>query len=368
MSVLRHLRHRRLRAGLMGAALLLAMLSIAACGGSGESGGDQGSTGAGTSTGKLEQTLRVGWYGGPIGDAFKKVVVGPFEKATGVHVSLQTGFDDARLTQLRSDPGSLDVAFFTAPIMPDVRKAGITTPISTSEVPRLADVYPSLKSPDAFGWSFGVWGIAYNADKVQPAPTSWADMLDPSLKGHVTSPDITFNSSVLTLDAFAELGGGDITHLDPGFARMKQLRANAPFFWASDSQMLPQLENGSIWMSAYASGGTYLAAQQPGVPPLKFVIPKEGGYTVPFNLVIPKDAQSPNAAAAFANFILKPQIQAAWAKAIYYAPANSKTPLPASLKGKLVTGKAVGQLKDIDWTAFSKERPQVVQRWQSEIH
>lgn len=356
------------RSALLATLATAVALALAACGGGSSSGGSAQSNGGSGSSAGLEKTLHVGWYGGPIGDAFDKVVVKPFEKATGVNVTVETGFDDARLSQLRSDPGSLDVAFFTAPIMPDVRKAGVTTPITTAQVPRLADVYPSLRSSDAFGWSFGVWGIAYNADKVKPAPTSWADLLNHAYKGHVTGPDITFNSSILTLDAFARLGGGDLTHLAPGFTRMQQLRGNSPFFWASDSQMLPQLEGGSIWMSAYANGGTYLAAKAAGAQPIKFAIPKEGGYSVPFDLVIAKGAKSPRAAAAFANFLLSPKVQLAWAKAIYYSPANDKVNPPASLKGKILSGSAVDRLKQVNWTQFSQERAQVVERWQSQIH
>lgn len=316
----------------------------------------------------LESTLTVGWYGGPLGDAFQQVVVDGFQKATGVKVTLVPSFDSVRLTKLKADPGSLDVAFFTAPAMPDVRAANIPTAFPAGKIANLKWVYKNLRAPNAFAWSFGVWGIAYNADKVKPAPTSWADLLDPKYCSHLTEPDITFNSSYLTLLALTKLGGGNLLNLDPGFTKMQQLRQCSPFFWASDAQMIPQLLAGNIWMSPYANGGTYTAAQQPGAPPIKFVIPKEGGYLVPFYLVIPRGAHSPNAALAFANYLLAPKVQAAWAEKTYYSPANSKTVIPADVKSKTLTGSDVLKLAQVDWNTLFKSRQAIIQRWQTTIH
>lgn len=317
----------------------------------------------GTST-----SITVGWYGGPIGKAFQETVVAPFEKKTGIKVTVETAFDDARLTKLQAQPGSLDVAFFTDPVMPKVRAAGIPSDLSEARIPNLANVYPNLKSKDSFAWTFGVWGIAYNADKVNPAPTSWADLLNPNFKGHVTEPDVTYNSSILSLVALARLGGGSLDDLSPGFQRMQEVRKLAPFFWASSSQMLQQLQSGTIWLTPYASGGTYAAAEAPGAPPIRFVIPKEGGYLVDFNTVIPRQSKHQEAAAEFANFLLDPTVQANWAQAIYYSPANSKTVIPASVKDKIVAGDQVAALQSIDWSKFASMRDAVVQKWQSEIH
>lgn len=317
---------------------------------------------------KLEPTLKVGWYGGPLGQAMQDVVINGFQKATGVKVTLVTSFDNVRLTSLKADPGALDVAFFTAPVMPDVNAANIPSRLPAGKIPNLKHVYKNLKAPNAVAWSFGVWGIAYNADKVKPAPTSWADLLNSKYCGHLTEPDITFNSSFMSLLAFAKLGGGGLSNLDPGFAKMEQLRKCSPFFWASDAQMIPQLLAGNIWMSPYANGGTYTAAQQPGAPPIKFVIPKEGGYIVPFYLVIPRGAHSPKAALAFANYLLAPKVQAAWAAQTYYSPGNSRTKIPASLAPKILTGKDVLKLKQVDWNTLAKTRPAIIQRWQQTIH
>ena len=349
---------------LLASLCLTSLVVLAGCGG----GSGNAASSSGSSAGQTTKSITVGWYGGPIGEAFKKVVVAGFEKKTGITVNVETAFDDARLTKLRSQPDSLDVAFFTDPVMPQVRAAGLTSDLSGMDIPNLKDVYPSLKSKDSFAWTFGIWGIAYNADKVKSAPTSWSDLLDPALSGHVTEPDITFNSSILTLVAFARLGGGDLNNLQPGFDRMEQLRKLAPFFWASDSQMLPQLQAGNIWMSAYASGGTYQAAKAAGAPPIKFVIPKEGGYLVPFNTVIPKQSKNKAAAAQFANFLLDPQVQQQWAEAIYYAPGNSKTKIPSDIRNMVPTPEQVAQLKDIDWSKFANIRAAVVQEWQTKVH
>jgi len=321
-----------------------------------------------SSWGLAQNAITVGWYGGPIGQAFQDTVVAPFEQQTGIKVNVETAFDDARLTKLQAQPGSLDVAFFTDPVMPKVRAAGIPSELDNDLIPNLADVYPVLKTSDSVAWTFGVWGIAYNADKVQAPPTSWADLLNPAYDGHVTEPDITYNSSVLTLVALARLGGGSLDDLTPGFDRMKQLRQLAPFFWGSSSQMLQQLQAGTIWLTPYASGGTYGAAEAPGAPPIRFAIPKEGGYVVAFNGVIPQQSEHKEDAARFVDFMLDPAVQAAWAQAIYYSPGNSKTVIPADVQDKIVAGDQVDQLQSIDWEKFGAMRDAVVEKWQTEIH
>lgn len=348
--------HRSIKIAAVSTALALA---VTACGSGG--GGGEADTGLG-------DTLTVGWYGGPIGEAFKKVVVEPFQEATGVKVTVETAFDDPRLAKLQANPGALDVAFFQDAALPKVRSAGLSTPISEQDVPRLSDVYPQLRSEDAFSWTFGVWGIAYNADKVSPAPTSWNDLLKPEYKGHVTAPDITYNSSILTLAAFAELNGGSLANLDAGFAKMRELKHNAQFLWPSSSQMLQQLQAGSIWLTPYASGGAYEAAGAPGAPPIKFVVPEEGGYFVNFNAVVPKGAKHTEAAYAFLNHVLDPKVQAAWAEEIYYAPANRTVQIPESVADKVLSSDEVNQqVKNIDWKTFDTTKAEIVDRWRREV-
>jgi hypothetical protein len=73
-------------------------------------------------------------------------------------------------------------------------------------------------------------GIHYNTKKLQeagiPAPTSWNDLWDPRLKGKVAfyAFGIAYSQDFLVL--MAKLHGGSEDNIQPGLARIKQLRAN----------------------------------------------------------------------------------------------------------------------------------------------
>lgn len=348
----------------MGAAVACGLLLLSACGG-----GTSTSTSATKSGGSaLEKQMVLGFYGGVIGDAFKQTFVNPCSTSLGVDIAYEEDLDAPRLTKMKSGASDVDVAVFTDPIMPDVRSAGLTSPLPVKDIPNYDQVPDNFKTKDSVAVSLAVWGITYDKSKVKPAPTSWNDLLDSKYAGKVTASSITYNSSYLTLAAFEKMAGGNMTtDLDPGFTKMKQLRKNSPSFWTSSSDMLQQLQSGAIAMSPFAGGSTADAANQPGGQNLAFVAPKEGAYPVGFNMIISSHGKSPKASAAFINCVLDPAHQAAWAKLYPSFPANSKAQVPEEARPWLGGVKSVSDLKTVDWDQIAKSRDQIVEKWQREI-
>lgn len=347
----------------LGAAVTGASLLLSACGG----GGTPAASGKSGSSG-LESQMVLGFYGGVIGDAFKQAFVTPCSKSLGVQIAYEEDLDAPRLTKMKSGASDVDVAVFTDPILPDVRAAGLAAPLPQKDIPNYADVPADYKSKDSVAVSIAVWGITYNKSKVKSAPTSWNDLLDKQYSGQVTASSITYNSSYLTLAAFEEMAGGNLTsNLDPGFNKMKQLRQDSPSFWTSSSDMLQQLQSGAIAMSPFAGGSTAAAASQPGGQNLAFVAPKEGAYPVGFNMTISSHATAPKAAAAFINCVLDAKNQANWVKLYPSFPANTKAEVPQEARQWLGGVKSVADLKTVDWDKIAKSRDQIVQKWQREI-
>lgn len=324
--------------------------------------------GGASQSSQLEDQMVLGFYGGVIGDAFKKVFVDTCSASLGVDIVYEQDFDGPRLTKMQAGGSDIDVAIFTDPIMPDVRAAGLTTPLPQDEIPNYAKVPDDFKTDDSVAVSLAIWGIAYNGEKVSPAPTSWKDLLDGKYKGKVTASDITYNSSYLTLAAFEDLTGGNMaTDPEPGFKMMKQLRDNSSSFWSSSSDMLQQLQAGSVVMSPYASGSTAIAATEPGGENVKFVAPTEGAYPVGFNMVLSAGAKAPKAGAAFINCVLDAENQAKWVDLYPSFPANSEATVPDSAKAWLGGVEKVSDLKLVDWDAISKAKDDIVGTWQREI-
>jgi len=353
-------KRRSLTTGVIGACVSLLALSACSAQPASEQSGGQGP--------KLESEMVVGFYGGVIGDAFSQVFIEECSASLGVDITVAQDYDGARLTKMQAGGGDIDVALFTDPIMPQVREAGLTTPLPIDNIPNYAKVPDNFKSKDAVAVSVGVWGIAYNSSEVSPAPTSWRDLLDAKYAGKVTSPSVTYNSSFLTLAAFEEIAGGDmVDDRTPGFDLMKQLRTNSSSFWSSSSDMLQQLQAGSVVMSPYASGSTAIAATNPGGEGIKFVAPQEGAYPVGFNMVISSKAKAPKAAAAFINCVLDGQNQSKWIELYPSFPANTDAEISADTLNWLGGVKKVSDLKVIDWTAIAKVNADIVSTWQREI-
>ena len=315
----------------------------------------------------MEKTLTVGFWGGPIGDAMKKAFVQTFEAKTGVKVNVIQELDNARFTKLRAqkDAPPIDVAFFTDPVMPAVYAADVAAPYDPAAIPNAKDLYGFLSDPQhrQITFAFGTWGLAYNAKKVGRDINSWRDLLDDKFKNHVSHPDITYNSSVLSLVALAKLDGGDLKNLDPGFTNIKRVRRNATSFWSSPTQLLEGLKQGEIWLSPYASGGTLALTKED--PDIAFVNPKEGAYLVAFHMVKVKNAKSPVAADAFMNNVLDPGNQKVFAAAQFYTPGNQKTVLEEPYKSLLAPDP--NKIVEIDWNYFEGKKQEVTDRWLREV-
>lgn len=338
---------------------MLTMLGLAACGGGEEEG---------SSSGDVENELVLGFYGGVIGQAFQDTFVEQCSDSLGVSVLYEEDFDAPRMTKMQAGSADIDVAVFTDPIMPDLRSADLIADLPVDSIPNYEDVPEDFKTADSVAISLAVWGITYDNAQVQQVPTSWADLLDEAYAGSVTAPSITYNSSYLTLAAFQQMAGGDMTtNLDPGFALMQQLRDNSPSFWASSSDMLQQMQSGAILMSPYASGSTAEAAAQPGGENIAFVAPEEGAYPVAFNMTIAKGAESPNAAAAFINCVLEPDNQAAWVEKYPSFPANSQAEVPESARKWLGGVEKVADLTTVNWDDIAEHRDEITAKWQREI-
>jgi len=320
----------------------------------------------------VEATLRVGYWGGSIGDAITEVFVDTFREKYGIDVTIVQAFDNPRLTQLLAQGArpDLDVAMFTAPIMPKVVSSGIAARLDPAAIPNLADVHPDLKHEDNLyaAFAFGTWGIVYNTQYIDRPITSWRDLLDPAFRGKVTHPDIAYNSSILSFDALARLDGGSLeTDWRPGFENLKRILANSPSFWSSSSQVLEWLKQGEVWISAFASGSAMELAVQPDAPPVRFVNPVEGAYPVPFYLVKVVNARSPRAADLFINHMLDPELQERFMERMFYGPSNLKARVPEEWQGIILSANEFDQLVHLDWAYFEERQDEFTDMWLREI-
>ena len=122
-----------------------------------------------------------------------------FEKETGCQVNVKVGGTSDEMVQLMQS-GEYDVVSASGDASLRLIYGGDVAPVNTALIPNYADVYENLKNQQwnsVDGVSYGVPHgrganlLAYNTDKVTPAPTSWSVVWDENspYKGKVTAYD-----------------------------------------------------------------------------------------------------------------------------------------------------------------------------------
>ncbi|MBR0725511.1 extracellular solute-binding protein [Bradyrhizobium manausense] len=309
-----------------------------------------------------ETKLSVSWYPGLLGANFRRSFLDTFADKDRVVVT--ESFDSPRFTQMqasRAKPNT-DVAAFIDVLMPLVARSGLVSKLDAARIPNLANVDPALMTWDGFAVpaAYGSWGIVYNAKWVSKPIVSWGDLLRDDLKGHVTHPNVTYNSSIYSLDAFARLGNGDLRSPEAGMKSIRQIRLSGPGLWEQDSIAVGWLKTEEIWATPYFSGSVLALMQDKDVPDLRFVVPSEGAYAVPLNVA--KVANAPNGALAdgFIDHILGEAAQNAWTINGRTRPANRNVAVSAEIAASV---PEIGKLRRIDWDYFSQNRAALVASW-----
>jgi iron(III) transport system substrate-binding protein len=146
-----------------------------------------------------------------------------------------------------------------------------------------------------FGTKLITTGIAYNtAAKLKP--TSWADLMNPELKGQITMPSPLYSgAAAITLGAVTQ-------RPDLGWKFFEALKANETTAVRGNGAVLKSVATGE---KPYGILVDFMAlnAKDKGSP-IEFVFPKEGATSVTEPVAILKTAANPAAAKAFVDFIL----------------------------------------------------------------
>lgn len=313
------------------------------------------------------QPIVANWYPGLLGTNLKRAFLDTFAERQAVQ-SVEM-YDNPRFTQMqanRAKPTS-DIAVFIDVLLPLIVRSGLLAKFDAKTVPNLASVDTSLRVWDDFAvpFAYGSWGICYNAKRVQRPITSWKDLLRDDLKGKVTAPNITFNSSVYTLDAMARVAGGGLRQADDGMKSIRQIRVSGPGLWEQENVAVGWLKTEEVWVTPYYSGSVLALREDKDVPEMRFVIPAEGAYMVSFNVA--KVANGPNPAGAdrLINHMLAAQPQGVWATGGLGRGTHREVATPKPVEETVPLHTA---LRKIDWQYFAENRSAIVAKWNEVVN
>ena len=266
-----------------------------------------------------------------------------FTEETGIKVVYDT-YDNNEIveTKLLAGKSGYDVIVPSGPFIQRLIPANVLMKLDKSKLPNLKNMWPEINErltvydPGnlyTVNFMWGTTGFAYNVDLVRQhlgddAPIdSWDILMDPKYSDKLKDCGIYVLDS--SEDMFPNLlnyvgvnpdskNADDIRKAAEAFSK---IRHNIRKFHSSE--YIDMLANGSICLAAGYSGDLIQAKNRAeeaknGVN-ITYSIPKEGALIWFDNFVIPADAPHPDAAHAFIDYMMRPEIAAANANYVHYA-------------------------------------------------
>ncbi|SHI28939.1 ABC transporter substrate-binding protein [Pollutimonas bauzanensis] len=317
--------------------------------------------------------VRVAWYGGNWGDAFKTCIADPYTKKTGVTVVPEIGTSNTTLAKLRQQQGKpvIDVAFLDGGISELAQADGLLAPLTQAAIPNIANLEPAAVykagGKDIFAVSAGFYslGIAYNKKEITQAPASWDALWDPAYAGAVVVPSPANSAGVPFIAFLANIWKVPLTGLSPVYKKLHDL--DVASYFDSSGAASNAFQSGEAVIGAHFNVGAWGLADK-GLP-IGFAVPKEGVWATDARLHLVKNSPQGGNGAQFINQALTPESSQCLADSLYLGPAVKGAKPSAAVAGKMPwgVGGSIADLNLLDWTEINKLRASITSDWNREV-
>jgi spermidine/putrescine-binding protein len=245
----------------------------------------------------------------------------------GVEVNYDTyASNEELLAKLQAGARNYDVIIpsdYTVAIM---IAQNMLEPIDIKQIPNFANVDDMFKNPTydpgnkyTVPYQWGTVGIAVNTAEVTKPITKFADLWDPAFKDKLVVLDDEREIIGMALVVLGyDKNSTDPAQLQAAKKKLLELTPNIKLY-DSDSPKTALLSGeavaGVVW-----NGEAALAHQED--PTIDYILPQEGAGLWYDNLAIPKGAPHKDAAIAFLNFVLRPDMSILITEMFPYSSAN----------------------------------------------
>jgi iron(III) transport system substrate-binding protein len=275
----------------------------------------------------------VSWYTStPIAAAQKIALL--FTEASGIKVELFRSGGSAVMSRFMQE---LDARRIAADVLttsdPAASAVLARRGVFLAFRPKFFDAVPDeAKDADGFyvAQRLNMLGMFLRADKVAQAdrPNTWTDLTQAKYKGQLVMPDPSFTA--LQLVAVATLSK------TLGWGFYEKLKANDIMIVQGHEQVADTLKRGERLIAAEGLD-SYAVDDRKAGHDILTIYPSEGAFAVASPTAVIKGSPHPNAAKAFAEFMLSDTVQKMFPADGHYAarkdvPAPSGSPSLATLK------------------------------------
>ncbi len=279
-------------------------------------------------------------------DYIDEEVLRQFTEETGIRVVYDV-YDSNEIveTKLFAGGSGYDIVVPSDSNMARQIRAGVLLPLDKSKLPNLTHMWPfvtdKLAAYDpgnayAVNYMWGTTGIGINVAMIEERLgeeadlETWATLFDPENAArladcgiHIMDAPEDVLQSVLAFQG-KDPDSKDAADIEAAGEVLKAIRPHIQKFHSSE--YINALANGDICMAMGYSGDILQArdraAEAGNGVEIEYLIPREGALMWFDSMVIPNDAPHPEAAHAFIDFMMRPEIAAANSNYVYYANGN----------------------------------------------
>lgn len=201
----------------------------------------------------------------------------------------------------------------------------LLTALDHSRITRLNELFPNYQNPAydpnntySIPISWGTTGIAYNRRVLETPPADWAYLWDnqAALNRRITLLDDVRETLGAALKSLGySYNSTDPAQLEEAYQILVTLKPAIASF--SSSAWREQLLAGDLTLAmAYSVDAGEVVAENEDI---EYVVPASGSSLWTDTLVIPASAPNPDAAYAWMNLMLEPEVAAAMMKRLFFA-------------------------------------------------
>ena len=248
---------------------------------------------------------KIVWYTSvPIETAQK--IANLFEQKNAIKVELfrSGGSNILRRFQQEADGGKVfvDVLTHSEPAAARLMtKKGLFVSFKATDFDK---VPAEVKDPNGYhvAQRLNVMAIYLRDDKVPAAdrPKRWADLTQPKYKGKMVMADPSFTSLLVTITGMLAK--------TQGWGFFEKLRQNDILLVQGNQQVSDMVKRGERAIAVGADAAYVGEVKKSGLP-VSTLYPEDGAFIIPSPSSVVKNSPNPNAAKAFADFMLSKTVQ-----------------------------------------------------------